>query len=445
MNRQAALLAAAPCHVLDGRPVAAEILDQVARDVADLTAAGLQPRLVSVTFGDHGASDVYVRNQRRTAAKVGIEFVDVAFDAAMDEAEALGAIERLNADPAVTGVILQRPVPRHLSVKRLQAAIQTSKDVEGMHPDSIGQIVYGLSDIGPCTALAAVELLKRTGLRIEGLEVVVIGHSEIVGKPIAFLLMAEGATVTVCHHMTRSLAMHARRADAVFVAVGQPKLIGSNMIKPGAAVIDIGINPTIDEDGRSRVVGDVDFDSVREVAGWLTPAPGGVGPVTLSMLMRNTVHAARRQHQALGGQTRATPRPAAVADPDCIVIRDLDVMAAVGVYEHELRERQPVRVNVELEVERGGEGLGVVCYQTVADGVKALAGAGHIRLVEEMAERVAEQCLDDPRVRCVRVRIEKLRAIAGAAGAGVEIIRRAEAPSATFAASCPAGSTHARS
>ena len=412
-----ALLAAPPCHVLDGRPLAAEILSEVARDVAELKVSGRQPRLVSVTFGDQGASEVYVRNQRRTAAKVGIEFVEVNFEPTMGEAEALAAIERLNAEPSITGIILQRPLPRHLSVKRLQAAVEPSKDVEGMHPQSIGQIVYGVSDIGPCTALAAVELLKRTGLKLEGLEVVVIGHSEIVGKPIAFLLMAAGATVSVCHHMTRSVAMHARRADAVFVAVGKPKLVGPEMIKPGAAVIDIGINPVTDEDGRSRVVGDVDYDAVREVAGWLTPVPGGVGPVTLSVLMRNTVHAAKRQ--------RARPAPPRAPRPlDRIVIRDLEVMASLGVYAHELAARQPIRINVELEAERGGEGLGVVCYGEVADAIKALAEAGHIRLVEDMAEQVAEHCLTDPRVQSIRIRIEKLSAIAGAAGAGVEIVRR---------------------
>src|SRR5262249_4306541 len=156
---------------------------------------------------------------------------------------------------------------------------------------------YGLSDIGPWTALAAVEMLKQTGLTIPGLEVVVIGHSEIVGKPIAFLLMAAGATVTVCHHMTRSVRMHARRADAVFVAVGKPNLVGAEMVKPGAAVIDIGINRVVGEDGRTRIVGDVDGKSVETVAGWLTPVPGGVGPVTLAMLMRNTVFAARQKQR----------------------------------------------------------------------------------------------------------------------------------------------------
>jgi methylenetetrahydrofolate dehydrogenase (NADP+)/methenyltetrahydrofolate cyclohydrolase len=417
MSRQAALVLAPTCHLLQGKPVADEILAEVKREAAALAAAGRPPRLVSVTFGDHAAAEVYVRNQKRTAAKVGVEFVEVDFDPAMGEAEALAAIGRLNADPAVTGIILQRPLPRHLSVKRLQAAVDPSKDVEGMHPQSIGQIVYGLSDTGPCTALAAVELLKRTGLTIEGLEVVVIGHSEIVGKPIAFLLMAAGATVTVCHHMTRSVAMHARRADAVLVAVGKPKLVGPDMIKPGAAVIDIGINPVVGADGRSQVVGDVDFDAVRDVAGWLTPAPGGVGPVTLSILMRNTVRAAKRQ-------LRDRPVPAPPPELDRILVRDLELMASIGVYAHEETDRQPIRVNLELEAERGGEGLGVVCYATVAEMVRALVAGGHIRLVEELAERIAEGCLADARVRAVRVRIEKLHAVAGSAGVGVEITRR---------------------
>jgi methylenetetrahydrofolate dehydrogenase (NADP+)/methenyltetrahydrofolate cyclohydrolase len=286
-----------------------------------------------------------------------------------------------------------------------------------MHPQSIGQIVYGLSDIGPCTALAAVELLKRTGLTIEGLEVVVIGHSEIVGKPIAFLLMAAGATVSVCHHMTRSVAMHARRADAVLVAVGKPKLVGPDMIKPGAAVIDIGINPVVGADGRSQVVGDVDFEAVRHVAGWLTPAPGGVGPVTLSILMRNTMHAARRQ-------LRERPVTAILSELDRILVRDLDLMASIGVYAHEEADRQPIRVNLELEAERGGEGLGVVCYAEAAERVRALVAAGHIRLVEELAERIAESCLADTRVHAARVRVEKLNAVTGSAGVGVEFTRR---------------------
>ena len=169
----------------------------------------------------------------------------------------------MNADPRVTGIIIQRPVPRAHPDQGPAGAIHPLKDVEGMHPASIGNIVYNQLDLAPCTAAASVELLKATGLDLKGLEVVVVGHSEIVGKPIAFLLMSEGATVTVCHHMTRSVAAHARRADALFVAVGKPRLIKADMVKPGAAVIDIGINAETAADGTTRIVGDVDTDSVK--------------------------------------------------------------------------------------------------------------------------------------------------------------------------------------
>jgi len=196
----------------------------------------------------------------------------------------------LNADPRVNGIIIQRPLPGHIPVKVLQKAVHPMKDVEGMHPSSIGNIVYNDLTLGPCTAVAAVEILKTLPLKMEGLDVCVIGHSEIVGKPIAFLMMGLGATVTVCHHMTRQVAVHSRAADAVFVAVGKPGLVRGEMLKPGAALIDIGINRV---DGRT--VGDADFASCAEVAGWITPVPGGVGPVTVAILLRNTMVALNRQ------------------------------------------------------------------------------------------------------------------------------------------------------
>jgi methylenetetrahydrofolate dehydrogenase (NADP+)/methenyltetrahydrofolate cyclohydrolase len=277
--------------LLDGRRVAAEILDGVAREAAALAEQGWAPRLVSVTVGDTQAVAVYVRNQRRRAEAAGIAFEERNFPAEVTRAELVAALRAMNSDPRVTGVIIQRPVPGHLSIRDLQMTIHPLKDVEGMHPASIGNIVYNDLDLAPCTALASVELLKRTPLGLKGLEVVVIGHSEIVGKPIAFMLMAEGATVTVCHHMTRNLATHSRRAVAVFVAVGKAGLVTAEMIKPGAAVIDIGINQLAD----GRIVGDADFASCAAVAGWITPVPGGVGPVTVAILMRNAVIAARRQ------------------------------------------------------------------------------------------------------------------------------------------------------
>ena len=207
-------------------------------------------------------------------------------------------LQSLNDDQEVLGVIIQRPIPKHINIRTLQSAIHPLKDIEGMNPASIGNIVYSDIAMAPCTAAASVELLKETGLTMKGLEVVMIGHSEIVGKPAAFLMMAEGATVTVCHHMTRSVAMHSRRADAVVVAVGKPNFLGPEMIKPGAAVIDIGINQVLDADGNTKIVGDCDTSAVKEVAGWVTPVPGGVGPVTVAMLMKNAISAHQKQLKA---------------------------------------------------------------------------------------------------------------------------------------------------
>jgi methylenetetrahydrofolate dehydrogenase (NADP+)/methenyltetrahydrofolate cyclohydrolase len=284
-------------QIIDGRKVATGILAELAEQVEDLRQVGWGPKLNSITIGDVDAVQLYVRNQKRAAEKAGLQFEEHHFPAEITQDQMLAAINAMNADPRVTGIILQRPVPHHLSIKQLQAAIHPLKDVEGMHPASIGNIVYNEVELGPCTAMASVELLKRTGLQLSGLEVVVVGHSEIVGKPIAFLLMSEGATVTVCHHMTRNLAVHSRRADAVFVAVGKPGLITGNMVKPGAAVIDIGINQVTLPDGSSKVVGDVDYESVLPVCGWITPVPGGVGPVTVAVLLRNAVIGAQRQRK----------------------------------------------------------------------------------------------------------------------------------------------------
>lgn len=252
------------------------------------------PSLVSILIGDQPESAVYVRNQKRAADKAGIPFDEQIWPADISQEDCKARILLMNDDPKVLGVILQRPVPTNFNVRSLQSAIHPLKDVEGMNPASIGNIVYSDVALAPCTAAASVELIKRTGLSMEGLEVVMIGHSEIVGKPAAMMLMAEGATVTVCHHMTRSVAMHSRRADVVVVAVGKAHLIGPDMIKPGAVVIDIGINQ-IKIDNSFKIVGDVDTDAVKEIAGWITPVPGGVGPVTVAILMRNAIVAHQRQ------------------------------------------------------------------------------------------------------------------------------------------------------
>jgi methylenetetrahydrofolate dehydrogenase (NADP+)/methenyltetrahydrofolate cyclohydrolase len=284
-------------HNINGRELASQLLEKISHDVVALKKEHWNPKLVSIKVGDDKSVDLYVRNQKRNADKVGIEFEERHYPATISAEEVTAAIANLNVDPSVTGIILQRPVPEHMPIKALQESIHPLKDVEGMHPKSIGNIVYGELELAPCTAKASVELLKSTGVKLEGLEATVIGHSEIVGKPIAFLLMAEGATVTVCHHMTREVTVHSRRADAVFVAVGKAGLLTGDMIKPGAVVIDIGINVIEGPDGNSKVVGDCDYESCLKTAGWITPVPGGVGPVTLATLMRNTVTAAQRLQQ----------------------------------------------------------------------------------------------------------------------------------------------------
>ncbi|MCV3241763.1 bifunctional 5,10-methylenetetrahydrofolate dehydrogenase/5,10-methenyltetrahydrofolate cyclohydrolase [Mesorhizobium sp. ZC-5] len=297
---------------LKGAPIAQRIIGNVRAEAMKARKEGFPAKLVSITTGDTAAVDVYVRNQRTKAELAGIAFEERRYPAAISTAELEAAIHGMNADPGVTGIIIQRPVPSHIPIKCIQAAVHPLKDVEGMHPASIGNIVYNQLDLAPCTAAAAVEMLKATGLELRGLEVVVVGHSEIVGKPIAFLLMSEGATVTVCHHMTRSVAAHARRADALFVAVGRPRLIDEGMVKPGAAVIDIGINSETLGDGSTRIVGDVDAENVAKVAAWITPVPGGVGPVTVAILLRNTMVAWARQ-KALYRSTYGTAGTAAVA------------------------------------------------------------------------------------------------------------------------------------
>ena len=281
-------------NLLDGKEIAREILEEVSAEVSELKTSGWDPKLISIKVGENPSVDLYIRNQRLKAEKVGIIFEEKRYPHDISTNELQAAITNFNVDPKVTGIFLQRPAPESISIKTLQKAIHPLKDVEGMHPTSIGNIVYNELELGPCTAMASVELLRRTGQDLKGLEVVVIGHSEIVGKPIAFLLMAEGATVTVCHHMTKDVADHSRRADAVFVAVGKPNLITADMLKSGATLIDIGINRVTDEQGKSRIVGDSDFDSCSEKAGWITPVPGGVGPVTVSYLMLNSVSAAQR-------------------------------------------------------------------------------------------------------------------------------------------------------
>ena len=285
-------------RLLSGRPVRDRILKNVADRVSVAKATRSLGRIVSVSIGENKAAAVYVRGQASAARKVGIRFDEQVWPSALKQEECKARLVAMNDDSDIIGVILQRPVPRHINVRSLASAIHPFKDLEGMNPASIGDIVYNDLALAPCTAAASVELIKETGLDLHGLEVVMIGHSEIVGKPAAFMLMAEGATVTVCHHLTRSVAAHSRRADAVLVAVGKPRFLRADMVKPGAAVIDIGINQIDGPNGVPIIVGDVDTDSVKEIASWVTPVPGGVGLVTVAMFMRNAITAHEKQAAA---------------------------------------------------------------------------------------------------------------------------------------------------
>lgn len=275
-----------PAQILDGKQLAR----QMRLDLhAARTALGPRPvRLVSVEVGQNPAAAVYVRNQHRAAEEVGIDMEAKNLPVKSTEAELVAAIGELNRRQEVAGIIVQRPLPPGIDPRAVQSAIDPVKDVEGMHPANMGSILYREPLLPPCTAAAAQQLILGTGLDLRGAETVVVGHSEIVGKPIAILLLHRLSTVTVCHIGTKNLADHTRRADIVVVAVGKAGLVHGDMIKPGACVIDVGINQGAD----GKIVGDVDFASVSAVAGYLTPVPGGVGPVTVAMLMRNTLRAA---------------------------------------------------------------------------------------------------------------------------------------------------------
>jgi methylenetetrahydrofolate dehydrogenase (NADP+)/methenyltetrahydrofolate cyclohydrolase len=292
-------------QLIDGKALAAGILERVRIQRA---ALGKRPlRLVSLHVGDDPASAVYVRNQRRACERLDIRFDHEHLPAATTEPELVDVIHGLNADEGVTGILLQRPLPPHVRQLRVQSKIHPDKDVEGLNPANIGSIVYGMPKLVPCTALAAVRCLRSTGRPLRGADVVMIGHSEVVGKPIAFLLLNEFATCTICHVATQDLATKTRHADVLFTAVGKPGLVRGDMVKPGAVVIDIGIKqvprlgadgkPLLGEDGQPlyQLAGDVDFETVKDVAGFITPVPGGVGPVTVAMLVHNTVLAARMQ------------------------------------------------------------------------------------------------------------------------------------------------------
>lgn len=274
--------------IIDGKAIAARICEELKAKVADLTAAGKQPGLAVIIVGNDPASRVYVNNKKKKCAELGIYSEEHALPESATEAELLGLIDHLNRDPKIHGILVQLPLPGHLNEQLILDRISPAKDVDGFHPVNVGRMLIGLPGFLPCTPAGVMELIKETGINVAGKECVVVGRSNIVGKPQAILLLREHGTVTVCHSRTKDLDEVCRRADILVVAVGKAELITGEMVKPGAVVIDVGMN----RNGAGKLVGDVQFDSVAQVAGWITPVPGGVGPMTIAMLMRNTVESA---------------------------------------------------------------------------------------------------------------------------------------------------------
>jgi len=290
----------ASATIIDGRSLGRRIKEQTASQVTRLLADGLAVRLDAVMVGDPAAGEIYARSQRKRCQDVGIDYHLHSLGADATEADIRATLHALNDDPNVTGILLNLPLPDHIDTPAMQYGIDPYKDVEGVNPANIGLLFYGGPIIAPCTALAVMEILKEAKVEPRGMNAVVVGQGGIAGKPVSLFLLHEMATVTCCHIATRELKTHTRNADLLVVAVGKPGLIGAAHVKPGAVVIDVGINSVTDADGKRGVVGDVAFDEVKEVASVLTPVPGGVGPVTVAILLRSAAEAAAKQ--------RARPR-----------------------------------------------------------------------------------------------------------------------------------------
>ena len=283
---QARLVAA---RLIDGKAVAHQVESEVRTAIERL---GFRPGLVAVRVGNDPASEVYVRNKAKKARELGIEGAELVHPETMSEAELLAEVVRLNRDDSVDGILVQLPLPKHIDPKKVIDAISPAKDVDGFHPISVGMLHLGRPTLVPCTPAGVIRLIESTGESIEGKHAVIIGRSDIVGKPMGALLLQRHATVTITHSRTRDLASIARQGDILVAAIGKARFVTAEMIKAGAIVIDVGINRV---DG--KLAGDVDFAAAQEIAGWITPVPGGVGPMTIAMLMQNTVTAAERRRR----------------------------------------------------------------------------------------------------------------------------------------------------
>ena len=277
-------------RIIDGNALSAKLRGELAAQAAELTAQGEQPCLAVILVGSDPASAVYVRNKVAACEKAGIKSLKFEYPQDAAPADVLGKIAELNADPEIHGILVQLPLPKHFDSDLVLEAIAPEKDVDGFHAENVGALMQGQPRFIPCTPYGVTKFFEEAGVNLKGAEAVVIGRSNIVGKPMAMLLLQAGATVTICHSQTKDLAFHTKRADVLVAAVGRPKFVTADMVKPGAVVIDVGINRLPD----GKLCGDVDFDGVKEVAGAITPVPGGVGPMTITMLLANTLEAAER-------------------------------------------------------------------------------------------------------------------------------------------------------
>lgn len=276
-------------QILDGKAMSATLRAEIAERVAALKAKGVTPGLAVILVGEDPASQIYVRNKGIGCEQTGMHSVTIRMPEQTTQQELEAQIRALNEDPAIHGILVQLPLPAHLDEAAALAVIVPEKDVDGFHIQNAGKLLNGLEGVVACTPKGALEMIRRTGIDLNGKEAVVVGRSNIVGKPMAMLLLLQNCTVTMCHSRTKDLAAHTRQADVLVAAVGRPNFITADMVKPGAVVIDVGINRV---DG--KVVGDVDYDAVSQVAGWITPVPGGVGRMTITMLLSNTLEAAER-------------------------------------------------------------------------------------------------------------------------------------------------------
>lgn len=283
---------------IDGKAIAAAVRADVAAEVASLKEKGIVPGLAVIIVGDDPASRVYVNNKKKACAEAGMYSEEFALPADTTQDELLALVESLNNRSDINGILCQLPLPEHIDDKAIIAAISPRKDVDAFHAANVGHIMIGDYHFLPCTPAGVMELLHRSGVEVAGKNCVVIGRSNIVGKPMAMLLLHENGTVTICHSRTKNLKEICARADVLVAAVGRPKFVTADMVKPGAAVIDVGM----DRDDNGKLCGDVDFAAVEPIAGYITPVPGGVGPMTIAMLLKNTIMAAKMQNALLMGQ-----------------------------------------------------------------------------------------------------------------------------------------------